>query len=87
MESGDATDARGNALDTLTTDYRKEDPETEDSAPDEDGNECTAAESDEEVVNERFHQSPIKYGTRSKSRQKVVVPEPLLLSDSEDEEH
>ncbi len=37
-------------------------------------------------MDETFHQSPIKNSTRSKSR-KVVVPEPLLLSYSEDEEH
>ena len=67
-------------------DYLEEDPEPEDSALDEDGNECAAAESDEEIVDETLHQSPMKNSTRSKSR-KVVVPEPLLLSDSEDEEH
>jgi hypothetical protein len=44
------------------------------------------AESDEDIVDETLQQSPIKNSTRSKSR-KVVVPEPLLLSDSEDEEH
>ncbi len=66
----------GNALDTLTTDYLKEDPEPEDCAPDEDGNECYAAESDEEIVDEILRQSPMKNSTRSKSR-KVVVPEPL----------
>ncbi len=75
-ESGDATDTRGNALDTLTTDYLKEDPEPEDSALDKDGNECAAAKSDEEIVDENR--------TRSKSL-KVVEPEPLLPSDSEDE--
>jgi hypothetical protein len=42
-------------------------------------------ESDEEVVDEMLYQSPMKNSTRSKSR-KVVVPEPLILSDSEDEE-
>ena len=60
MESGDATDARGNALDSLTTDYPKEDPKPEDSARDEDGNERAAAELGEEIVDETFHQSPIK---------------------------
>jgi hypothetical protein len=76
-ESRDATDARGNALDTLTMDYLKEDPEQEDSVLDEDVNECAAAESDEEILDETLHQSPIKNSTslRSKSR-KVVVPEP-----------
>ncbi len=44
LESGDATDDRGYALDTLIMYYPKEDPEPEDSAPDEDGNVCTAAE-------------------------------------------
>jgi hypothetical protein len=53
---------------------------------DEDGDECIAAESDEVIMDETLHQSPMKNHTRSKSR-KAVVPEPLLLSDSEDEEH
>ncbi len=43
-ESRDATDAGGNALDTLNTDYLKKDPEPAESAQDEDGNECAAAE-------------------------------------------
>jgi hypothetical protein len=47
---------------------------------------CSAAELDEEMVDEIFHQSQIKNSTRRKSL-KVVVPEALLLSDSEDEEH
>ncbi len=59
LESRDATDAWGIALDTLTMDYLKEDPEPEESAPDEDGNEWAAAESDEEIVDETLHQSPI----------------------------
>jgi hypothetical protein len=33
-------------------DYLKEDPEPEGSVLDEDGNECTAAELDEEIVDE-----------------------------------
>ena len=37
-------------------------------------------------MDETLRQSPIKNSTRSES-QKVVVPAPLLLSDSEDEEH
>ncbi len=53
---------------------------------DEDGDECVAAESDEEIVDETIRQSPMKNRTRSKSR-KVVVPEPLLPSESEDEKH
>ncbi len=37
-------------------------------------------------MDETLYQSPMKNCTRSKSR-KVVVPEPLIPSDSEDEEH
>ncbi len=37
------------------------------------------------IVDETLHQSPIKNSTKSKSRE-VVVPEPPLPSDSEDEE-
>ncbi len=53
---------------------------------DEDGDECVAPESDEEVVDETLYQSPMKNHTMSKSR-KVVVPEPLIPSDSKVEEH
>ncbi len=85
-EFGDATDARGDALETLTTEYLEQDQEPEVSALDEDGDECIAAESDEEIVDETLCQSLMKNNTRSKS-QKVVVPAPPLPSDSEDEEH
>ncbi len=87
LESGDAADARGDALDsdTLTAEYLEQDPEPEVGVSDEDGDECDAAESDKEIVGDRtLHQSPMKNLTRSKS-QKVVVPEPLLPSDFEDE--
>ncbi len=84
MESGNTTDTRGDALETLTTDL-EQDPEQEVSVSDEDGDECTTAELDEEIVDEKLCQSPMKNSTRNKS-QKVVVPEPLLLSNSENEE-
>ncbi len=45
-------DARGNALDTMTTEYLEQDPEPEDSTLDEDCDECAAAESDEVIVDE-----------------------------------
>ncbi len=77
-------DARGNALNTLTTDYLKEDPEPEDSELDEDGDEYSATKSDEEIVDETLHQYLINNHTRSKY-QKEVLPEPLPTSDSEDE--
>ncbi len=44
LESGDATDARGDALETLSTEDLKQDPEPEVSLSDEDGDECVAAE-------------------------------------------
>ncbi len=83
MKSGDATDTRGDALETLNTEDLEQ-PEV--SVSDEDGDDCVAAGSDEEIVDETLRQSPMKNLTRSKSR-KVVEPEQLLLSDSEDEEH
>ncbi len=70
----------------MSTEDLDQDPEPEVSVSDEDGGECVAPESDEEVVDETFYQSPMKNRTMSKSR-KVVVPEPLIPSDSEDEEH
>ncbi len=51
---------------------------------DEDGGECVAPESDEEIVDEKLCQSPMKNRTRSKSL-KVIVPEPLMPSDSQDD--
>ncbi len=85
-ESRNATDSQGDALETLSTEDLKQDPEPEVSVSDEDGEGYVAAESHEEIVDEMLHQSLMKNHTRSKSR-KVVVPAPLLLSDSEDEEH
>ncbi len=60
----------------------EQDPKPEVGTSDEDGDKCDAAEPDEEIVDKTLHQSQIKNSTRSKSR--VVVPEPLLPSDSED---
>ncbi len=55
---------------------------------DEDGGECVAPESDEEIVDkmlcEILMKSLMKNLTRSKSR-KVIVPEPLMPSDSDDD--
>ena len=76
-------DARSDAIKTLTTEYLEQDPEQEVGASDEDGDEYVAAESDEEIVDETLRLSPMKNSTSSKS-QKVVVPEPLLPTDSED---
>ncbi len=46
------TDARGNALNvpTMNDHVYEQDPESEDSALDEEGDECAAAESEEEIV-------------------------------------
>ncbi len=60
------------------------DCESEVGVSDEDGSECVAPESDEEVVDEILCQSPMKNHTMSKSW-KVVVPEQLISSDSEDD--
>ncbi len=85
-ESGDATDTQGNALEVQSTEDLNQDPEPEVSVSDEDGGECVAPESDGEVVDEKLYQSLMKNSTMSKS-QKVVVPEPVIPFDSEDEEH
>jgi hypothetical protein len=55
----------------------------EDSASDMYGDECAAAESHEEIVNETT--SPMKTRTRSKSW-KANLAEPLMCSDPEDEQ-
>ncbi len=54
------------------------------SVLDEDGSDCVAPESDEEIVYETLYQSQMKNHTRIKSW-KVVVPEALIPSDSEDD--
>ncbi len=85
-ESGDATDLQGDALDAPTMDDSVDEQalESEDCALDEDGGECAAAESEEEIVDKTIPPSPMKNQTRSKSR-RVVMPEPMMPSDSEDE--
>ncbi len=82
-ESRDATDTQGDAPETLHTEDLYQDLESEVGVSDEGGRECVAPESDEEIVDEKLCQSPMKNCTRSKSR-KVIVPEPLIPSDSED---
>ena len=77
-------DRQGDAPKTLSTEDLDQDPEPEVGVSDEDGCECVAPESDEEIVDETLYQSPMKNRTRSKS-QKVIVPEPLIPSDSEDD--
>ncbi len=61
---------RGDALDAPTIDDSADEqaPELEDCTSDEDGDDCAAAESDEEIVDETSQQSPMKNQTRSKSR-------------------
>ena len=61
-----------------------QDLESEVGVSDEDGGECVAPESDEEIVDETLCQSPMKNSTRRNSR-KVIVPELLMPSDSEDD--
>ena len=56
------------------------------SVSDEDGDECIAAESDEEIVDETLRQSLMMNCIRSKSP-KAVVSELLLLTASENDEH
>ena len=85
-ESRDATDTQGDAPETLLLEDLYQDFESEVGVSDEDGSECVAPESDEETVDEMLCQSPMKNSTRSKSL-KVVVPEPLIPSDPEDDEH
>ena len=58
--------------------------ENEDSALDKDGDECMAAKSDDEIVDETVSPSLMMNQTKSKAR-KVVRPEALMCSDTEDE--
>ncbi len=85
-ESGNATDARGEAQDVPTMDdlTNEQAPEYEDNASDKHGDECAAAESEEEIMDETIQQSPMENQTRSKSRM-VILPEAFMCSDSEDE--
>ncbi len=82
-ESGDATDTQGDALKRCQNRVYGgpcQDPEPKVSVLDEDGGECVAPESDEEVVDEMLYQSLMKNSTFRKSR-KIVVPEPLISGD------
>ena len=83
-EYRDATDTQGDAPETLHTEDLYPDYESEVGVSDEDGGECVAPESDEEILDEKLCQSPMKNSTRGKSR-KVIIPEPLIPSDSEDD--
>ena len=57
----------------------------EGSASEGDGDGCAAAESDGDIVDETILPSLMKNRTRSKSK-KVIIPEPLMCSDTEDDE-
>ncbi len=72
-ESRDATDTQGDAQETLHTEDLYQDLESEVGVLDEDGGQCVAPVSDEEIVDEKLCQSLMKNSTRSKSR-KVIVP-------------
>ena len=82
-ESPDATDTQGDAPEMLHTEDLYQDLESEVGVSDEDGSEFVEPESDEEIVDEKLYQSPMKNSTMSKS-QEVIVPDPLIPSDSED---
>ena len=75
----DVMDQQGDAQeDPIMNDSAPElESENEDSALDKDGDECAAAESDYEAVDETVSPSPMKNRTGSKSR-KDVTPETLL---------
>ena len=87
LESRDVMDQQGDAQEDQITEYSTPELKTdsEDSALDKEGDECAAAESEDEIVDETTPPSTGKIRTRSKSA-KVIVPPPVLCSDSEDEE-
>ena len=64
-------------------------PHSNDSASDNDGDECAAVESECSIVDETVRSSdssPMKMRTRSKARGSFVIPDPRLCSDTEDDE-
>ena len=61
-------------------------PYTNDSASDNDGDECVAVESECSIVDETVQPNPTKMRTRSKARQTFVEPDPVICSDIEDDE-
>jgi hypothetical protein len=71
-ESGDATDALGDAQDV---------PMDEDSALDKEGDVYAAADLEDDLVFETILQSPMTNRTKGKSR-KVIIADPLMSSDS-----
>ena len=72
-ESRDVIDQQGNAqADQIAGDSTPElEPDSEDSALDNDGDKYAAAESEDDIVDETVRPSPMKIRTRSKS-QKVI---------------
>ena len=61
-------------------------PYSNDSASDNDDDECAAVESECSIVDETVRASPIKMRTRSKARQSYVIPDANMCSDVEDDE-
>ncbi len=84
QQPGECNGYTGDTPETLPMEDLYQDLKSEVGVSDEDGGKCVAPESDEEIVDETHYQSPMKNRTRSKSR-KVVVPEPLIPSFSEDD--
>ena len=87
LESRDVMDQQGDAQeDQIADDSTPElESDSEDSASDKEGDECTAAESEDNIVDETVSPSPTKIRTRSKSR-KVIIPAPVMCSNPEDGE-
>ncbi len=83
-----ATDMQGGAQDAAIMNDTASEQESDnvDSAADNDGDDCAAAESEEGIVDETLPLSLMKNQTRFKSLT-VVIPYALICFDFEDELH
>ena len=88
LEPRDAMDQQGDAREDQQAEelIHELGQYSNDSASDNDGNECAAVESECSIVDETVRASPIKMRTRSKARQSFVIPDVNMCSDVEDNE-
>ena len=90
LESRDEMDQQGNAQEYQCAEDSPPRlvPCSDDSAPDKDGDEYAAVESEDEIVDETVCPSPIIMRTRSKTQhcQQTVIPDSIMCSDTEDDE-
>ena len=79
-QQGDARDQVAEEPNIVLEDY------SDDGVSDEDDKHCETVESECSIVDETIRTSPMKMRTRSKARRTLVIPDPDICSDVEDDE-